>query len=138
MSGSAALPLVGRPSRTALALAFALGACACEPTPAQGFEEFYGALVDGDALALDLLDAASRRQVEEAARAQGIAPVRVLAGDGVRSTLRAIRERERAGDRATLEVEDALGAKEAVTMVREQGRWRVALAGAAEAPEVAR
>ncbi|MBI1945183.1 MAG: hypothetical protein HYS27_05780 [Deltaproteobacteria bacterium] len=137
MSG-AAQPLAGRPTRTAVALAVALGASACGQTPTQGFEEFYGALVDGDAHALDLLDGASRRQVEQAASAQGIAPVRVLAGDGVRSTLRAIRERERAGERATLEVEDALGAKEAVTMVREQGRWKVALAGAAEAPEVAR
>ena len=116
--------------RVAIALATWVGALACAETPAQGFEDFYGALVDTDARALDRLDASSRREVEQAARARQVEPVRVLTGEGVRSTLRAIRVRERTGARATLEVEDALGATEVVTMVLEQGRWKVALARA--------
>lgn len=116
--------------RAALALMLCCGVPACAETPTRGFEDFYQALVDADARALDRLDAASRREVEQAAGARGVEPVRVLTGDGVRSTLRAIRERERTGERATLEVEDALGATEVVTMVREQGRWLVALSTA--------
>lgn len=109
-----------------------LSAClsGCGERPARGFEDFYAALVDGDARVLDRLDAASRRQVEEAARARGVDPAQALAGEGVRSALRAIRERDRAGDRATLEVEDALGNIEVVSMTLEDGRWRVVLAAA--------
>lgn len=112
---------------TALAW-FALVSAGCAESPAQGFEDFYGALVDGDARVLERLDAASRQQVEEAARARGVDAARALAGDGVRSTLRSLRERERTSTTATLEVEDALGNKEMVAMVLEEGRWRVALA----------
>ena len=123
----------------AVAVLLALGAGGgCGETPTQGFEDFYGALVAGDARVLDRLDSATRRRVEEAARAQGLEPARALAGAGVRSTLRAIRERERTDARATLEVEDALGTTEVVTMVVEQGRWRVVLATVppAEVPPV--
>ncbi len=102
----------------------------CGESPAQGFEDFYGALVEGDARVLDRLATDTRRRVEEAARAQGREPARALAGAGVRSTLRAVRERSRSGAQATLEVEDALGTTELVTMVLEEGRWRVVLAAA--------
>ncbi|MCC7072746.1 MAG: hypothetical protein IT383_15575 [Deltaproteobacteria bacterium] len=119
----------------AVALALALtGAGGCAETPAQGFEAFYAALVAGDAAALERLDDASRARVVAAAQARALDPVRLLAGSGVRSTLRAIRQHERDDERATLEVEDALGATERVTMVKERGRWCVNLAEAA-APE---
>lgn len=119
---------------TALALC-ALASAGCAESPAQGFEDFYGALVDGDARVLERLDAASRQQVQEAARARGVDAARALAGDGVRSTLRSLRERERTSTTATLEVEDALGNTETVAMVLEEGRWRVTLAkGASDLP----
>lgn len=108
--------------------ALLLGTLACADTPTRGFERFYEALVAGDARVLDELDRASRRQVEEAARSRGLPPAAALAGAGVRSTLRALRERERSGMEATLEVEDALGNTELVPMVLEEGRWRVRLA----------
>lgn len=123
-----------RTPRVVLALTALACALACAETPAQGFEAFYAALVAGDAAALERLDDASRARVLAAAQARGDEPVRLLAGAGVRSTLRAIREAERGDARATLEVEDALGATERVTMVKEHDRWCVALEPAA-APE---
>lgn len=111
-------------------LLLALLVTACGETPAQGFEQFYAALVEGDARVLERLDGASRARVEEAARARGLEPAKALAGSSVRSTLRSIRERQRGPDTATLEVEDALGNQELVPMVLEDGRWRVALSPA--------
>ena len=112
--------------------ALLLGGLACGDTPTRGFESFYEALVAGEARVLDELDAASKRAVEEAARARGLSPAAALAGAGVRSTLRALRVRERSDTVATLEVEDALGNTEQVTMVLEDGRWRVRLSAPPE------
>lgn len=109
-----------------------VGGLACADTPTRGFERFYEALVAGEARVLDELDAASKRAVEEAARARGLSPAAALAGAGVRSTLRALRVRERSATVATLEVEDALGNTEQVTMVLEDGRWRVRLSAPPE------
>jgi hypothetical protein len=113
-------------TRLTCALVMTLAA-GCAESPAQGFEDFYAALVDGDARVLERLDAASRARVQQAAQARGLEPARALAGDGVRSTLRAVHERARTDTTATLDVEDALGKSEEVHMVLEAGRWRVAL-----------
>jgi hypothetical protein len=97
-------------------------------SPERGFESFYAAMVDGSPRALEHLTRSSRLAVEEQARLHATTPEHMLHAASVRSTLRAVKEIERAGDdRAILLVTDALGKTERVTMVREDGRWRVEL-----------
>ena len=116
------------PLGRAALLLLALVCAACQESPAQGFEDFYAALVAGDARVLERLDAASRASVQQAAQARGVDAATALSGDGVRSTLRTIRELSRTDSTAALEVEDALGKTERVAMVLEDRRWRVTLA----------
>lgn len=98
-----------------LASLLAIGS-ACAEGPARGFERFYEAL--GSPAALDHMSAGARAALSPNARA-------ALVTTPPRMSLRGVRVVEERADTAVLEVEDTLGAKERVTMVREDGVWRV-------------
>lgn len=104
-------------SQGLLALVFvaALG-CSDGPGPVRSFELFYEAL--GSPAALDSLSARARSRLSDEARVAMIATP-------ARMTLRSVSVVFERADQATLEVKDALGARKRVTMVREDGAWRV-------------
>lgn len=113
----------------------------CAERPADGFEAFFAAVAAKDAdAAWDRLTLSSRAELEDLAgraQAQGrgkdVAAKDWLFGTADRpglamtSTLRRIEVREQTADRAVLEVFDATGKGERVTVRREDGRWRVDL-----------
>ena len=101
-------------------------AAACHETPRDGFEAFYAALADGsqqDAYAR--LSNAAQAQFAGVARAKGLEPSAYLASAFPKVTVRRIDVVDEHGDRAAVDVVDALGNHERVQMVREDGRWRV-------------
>jgi hypothetical protein len=107
----------------ALALGIPCGALpgllsGCAETPRDGFEVFFTAEARGQH------EAATARLSSQARAALQSAGVNPTAAR-VRSTLRAIREVSRDGDKAVLQVEDALGKQETVHMRLEGGLWRV-------------
>ena len=102
----------------AASLAATLMSSGCADAPARGFEHFYEAL--GLSAALTHLSARARAGLDPQAAA-------ALMSTPPRLALKRVRVVSESADVAVLEVEDALGAKERVTMVREQGAWRVDL-----------
>ena len=99
-------------------LAVASTITGCSEGPARGFERFYEGL--GSAAALEHMSARSLAKLDDGARA-------ALITTPPRMTLKRVRVLEEQQDTAILEVEDTLGATERVTMVREDGAWRVQL-----------
>ena len=103
----------------AFVFAFVLApAVGCAEGPSRGFERFYEGL--GSPAALDRMSTRARAKLDQAARA-------ALIATPPRMTLRRVSVVEERSGMAILEVEDTLGAKERVTMVREDGVWRVDL-----------
>jgi hypothetical protein len=110
--------------RIALVLLLA-SAAGCSETPSQGFEAFYAALADGSPDAYARLSTKAQAAVDVAARTKGIDPARFFASAPPKTTVRRIDVVDVSGDKATLNVVDALGNAAKVPMVRENGRWLV-------------
>jgi hypothetical protein len=103
----------------------------CMETPARGFESFYEALVDARPEdAVSRLSAGARDELTRAAAPHGLSLSDALAATFPKTTIRAIGVVEEGEGRALLEITDALGKKEQVAMVREDGRWKVDFTGA--------
>src|ERR1043165_7978877 len=110
----------------ALAPAFALALLVgCGETPAQGFERFYDGVASGSDEAYARLSTRAQAQFAAAGPAKGKDPARFLVSAVPKSTVRSIDVVEEHGDSAVVEVKDALGNKERVSMVKESGKWRV-------------
>jgi hypothetical protein len=106
-----------------LVVAVVLVLAGCHETPAQGFEAFYAALGSEDAV--QRLSPRAQAAFSGAVRAAGKEPGPALAAAVPKSTVRSIDVVEESGDRALLEIKDALGNTTRVTMVRVEGRWLV-------------
>ena len=99
---------------------------ACRDTPQAAFERFYSAAANDDgARAFAELSPLSRAKLEQMAGNRE----RALQAVQVRSTLKALRVLNQNENDATLEVEDALGKKEQVRVVKSGTRWFVDLVG---------
>src|SRR5262245_26822614 len=113
--------------RFAFVLALTLLSSACSETPQKGFERFFAAVAAGSDDAYARLSTRAQAQVSAAAQAQGKEPAKYLTSAVPKTTLRSIDVVEEHDAKAIVEVKDALGNKERVTMVKEDGRWRVDL-----------
>lgn len=120
--------------------ALALAACRSSTGPAEQYRRFAAAARAGDAgtvwtlLAARSREALDARARELAQRAPGVVPAsgrELVLGDFAARAARirtAVVVRESAGT-AVVAVEDESGAKGEVTLVREDGAWRVVLPG---------
>lgn len=128
------------PLAALVAAALALAACRSPAGPADQYRRFAAAARTGDAAAVwSMLSARSRAALDARAkalaeRAPGVVPASgrdLVLGDFAARAARirsAVVVRESAGT-AIVAVEDEAGAKGEVTMVREDGAWRVVLPG---------
>ena len=108
---------------------------ACAESPTDGFEAFYRAVADGRADdALLRMDAPLAGALRGAAADSGVRIEDALRTSVVKATLKDIREVSRDGERAVLEVTDALGHKQLTHMKKVDGRWRLAGPPAEAAP----
>jgi len=98
---------------------------ACSETPSSGFEKFFAATVDGSPEAYDRLTARAQAEVARAAATRGEDPARALVQSTPKTTLRKVAVLEESGHTAVLEVTDALGKSEKVSMKKEAGLWKV-------------
>ncbi|ACG75051.1 conserved hypothetical protein [Anaeromyxobacter sp. K] len=120
--------------------ALALAACRAPASPADQYRRFASAARAGDAATVwSMLSARSREALDAeakalAGRAPGVVPAsgrELVLGDFAARAARirsAVVVRESSGT-AIVAVEDEAGAKGEVTLVREDGAWRVVLPG---------
>ncbi len=127
------------PPRSLWVVLVALAACHPGPAPAPeaAYRAFVTAYAKGDADAAWALvssgtQAALTRAAQEAAAAEHVKPPKdgellMFQGDVLPQKIKDVSVGEKRGDRVELAVTDDAGGQEKVSLVREQGKWRVDL-----------
>jgi len=122
-----------------LACALLLSACRVPETPAQRYRRFADAARGGRAgEVLAMLSSGSRKALEQRARALGgpratpgvdVAAADLVLGDLAPTAprVKSVTTVRESRDAAVVSVEDASGARGEVSLVREDGEWRVVL-----------